>query len=153
MVGWLVAEHIQTLECLVCCVLTVCERGARCPVCPQERDRAVISLLSLVSTNRIPNTAIDCLPPSRPPSAHPPPRHERRGSKILCQPVQVVVWAKWKHFWINELSFRMSHNSVTEVSEITGVSTLLTPCSTTSIGTTRVPTRIVCYIRILQLIV
>ena len=33
---------------------------------PQERDRGVISLLSLASTNRIPNTPIDCPPPPLP---------------------------------------------------------------------------------------
>ena len=30
----------------------------------------------------------------------------RGGRKILCQPVQVFVWAKWKNVGINELSFK-----------------------------------------------
>ena len=44
-----------------------------------KRETAgVMSLLSLVSTNRIPNTTIDCAP-ALPPSLPPYPADERRG--------------------------------------------------------------------------
>ena len=150
MVGGSIYKH-WSVWCVVCWQFV---REVRGVPSVHKRETALWSLYWAwwVQTG-YPTLPLIASPPSRPPSAQPPPRHERRGSKILCQPVQVVVWAKWKHFWINELSFRMSHNSVTEVSEITGVSTLHSPCWTTSIGTTRFPTRIVCYIRILQLIV
>ena len=76
--------------------------------CPQERDRWCD--VSIEPAEYKPDTQHYhwlCPPPSPLPARLMRDGAEGgRGSKILCQPVQVFVWAKWKNFWINELSFK-----------------------------------------------